>query len=132
MNTLSGKIKDVKTDGHLSLVEIIINDDIFKSILIETPDSVPFLKIGESINILFKETEVSIAKDLTGRISLQNRMECTIKNIEEGKLLSKIILDYKGVRVISVITTGAVHELQLRPGDKVKALIKTNEVIIAP
>lgn len=132
MNTLAGKIKSVKTDGHLSLVEISINDDVFKSILIETPDSVSFLRVGEPINVLFKETEVSIAKDLAGLISLQNKMDCTITNIEKGTLLSKIILDYKGSTVISVITTGAVEQLELKMGDNVRALIKTNEVIIAP
>lgn len=113
-------------------MEISIKDDLFKSIIIETPESAPFLKAGIPINIMFKETEVSVAKELSGRISLQNKIDCTIENIERGELLSKVILNYKGSVVVSVITTGAVEQLELSPGDKVKALIKTNEVIITP
>ncbi len=132
MNRLSGKITVIKSNGHLSLVEISIKDDLFKSIIIETQESAPFLKAGIPINIMFKETEVSVAKELSGRISLQNKIDCTIENIERGELLSKVILNYKGSVVVSVITTGAVEQLELSPGDKVKALIKTNEMIITP
>ncbi len=132
MNILAGKIRSIKTNGSLSLVEILINEDIFKSIIIETPESVPFLRDGEPINVMFKETEVSLAKDLAGIISLQNRIDCTVRQIEKGELLSKVILDYNGRTVISVITSGAAEQMNLREGDKVKALIKTNEVVIAP
>lgn len=103
-----------------------------KSIIIEIPESVPFLKIDSLVKILFKETEVSIAKNFSGKISLQNKLPCKIKEIERGKLLSKLILDCKGNKIISIITTAAVEQLELNQNEEVLALIKTNEVILAP
>ncbi len=92
MNSLKGIIKSIKSDEHFSIVEIDSNGNTFKSIIIETADSAPFLKKGSDIKIMFKETEVSIAKNFSGMISMQNKMHCIIKEITKGKLLSKLIL----------------------------------------
>ena len=132
MNNLVGEISNIKSDEHFSIVEMNVDGTIFKSIIIETPDTVPFLKAGNRISIMFKESEVSIAKDLKGRISLQNKIPCIIKGIEKGILLSKIILDFNKKKIVSVITTGAVEQLDLKENDNVLALVKTNEVILAP
>ncbi|MEJ2614711.1 MAG: TOBE domain-containing protein [Ignavibacteriaceae bacterium] len=132
MNSLVGEIRNIKSDEHFSIVEMVVDENIFKSIIIETPETVPFLKTGNKINILFKESEVSIAKDLKGRISLQNKIPCKITGIEKGILLSKIILDFNSKKIVSVITTGAVEQLELKENDDVLALVKTNEVILAP
>ncbi len=131
MNKLVGKINSIHTSGNLSIAEILVNLDILKAVLIETPESAPFLKKGETINVIFKETEVSIAKNFSGKISLQNRLNCRIVSIENGELLSKVILDYKGDKLISIITQFAVKDMELNPGDEVAALIKTNEVILS-
>ena len=132
MNSLTGNIVNVKSDEHFSIVEMDVDGIILKSIIIETAVTVPFLKTGSPVNIMFKETEVSIAKNLSGKISFQNKLPCSINGIDKGKLLSKISLDCKGNKIISIITTGAVEQLELKQNDEVLALIKTNEVIIAP
>ena len=131
MNKLSGKIDSIRSSGNLSIVKIFINGHILKSVLIETPATAPFLKKDETVNVIFKETEVSLAKNLSGKISLQNKLDCCVAYIENGELLSKVILDYDGKKLVSIITQAAVEDLELKPGDNVTALIKTNEVIVA-
>jgi molybdopterin-binding protein len=79
---------------------------------------------------LFKETEVSIGKNLSGEISLRNRIHATIKQIDKGAVLCKIILDYKEIEIGSVITTRSANKLQLNVGDRVVGLVKANEVSI--
>jgi molybdopterin-binding protein len=80
--------------------------------------------------MLFKETEVSIGKALSGNLSLRNRLKSKIKTIEKGTVLTKITLDYKGKDIISVITTRSTNKLDLKVGDEVQGLVKANEVII--
>lgn len=132
MNKLTGIIRNVKSDTHMSIVEMEVKDTCLKTIVIETPSTAPFLQEGNAINVLFKETEVSIAKNHSGGISLQNKLECRITNIQKGKLLSKITLDFRGNDISSIITSAAVEQLALNVNDHVTALIKTNEIIIAP
>lgn len=132
MNVLIGKIEKVNSNDFMSIIEMSANNELFKTIVIETPSTAPFLKTGNEIKIMFKETEVSIAKNLSGGISLQNKMKCNIKEIKKGKLLSNILLDFKGIEISSIITSSAVDQLKLEINNKVTALIKTNEIIISP
>ena len=82
--------------------------------------------------MLFKETEVIIAKDFHGQISVQNKFGCIVKAIERGKLLAKVLLDYAGAEISSIITLNAVNTLEIKTGDSVTGLVKTNEISIVP
>jgi molybdate transport system regulatory protein len=128
MNRLCGQISGIESNGHISLVDVAVGDDTFTAILLESPDSAPYLAIGNPVDVLFKETEVSLAKELTGLLSLRNRIRGTIKQIRHGEILSEVLLDYNGQPLTSIVTSRAVKRLNLKEGDKVEALIKANEV----
>jgi molybdopterin-binding protein len=130
MNKLLGKIMNIESSEHISIVDIDVEGDLFSSVIIETPETADYLKIGNEVFMLFKETEVSIGKALSGNLSLRNRLTSKIKTIEKGKVLSKIVLDYKGKDIVSVITTRSTNKLDLKVGDEVQGLVKANEVII--
>jgi len=84
------------------------------------------------VALLFKETEVSLAKNLSGLISMRNRMPCTVTGIDRGKLLTKVSLDFNGHAITSVITTRSSHALSLAVGESVEGLVKANEMTIIP
>ena len=130
MNRLHGIITRIESTDHLSLVDIEVASDLFTAILVETPESATWLKTGNSVAVLFKETEVSLAKNLSGEISLRNRMAARVDAIRQGQLLSEVRLDYRGHPVTSVITTRSVERLKLMPGDMVEGLVKANEVTL--
>ena len=139
MNKLKATIVNIESSGHISLVDLRVASpsgsgesqvDIFSCVIIETAETAEYLKIGNEVFILFKETEVSIGKNLSGQISLRNQIHGTIKHIERGGVLSKIILDYQGMEIGSVITTRSADKLNLQIGDAVVALVKANEVSI--
>jgi molybdate transport system regulatory protein len=130
MNKLQGKIMNIESSEHISIVDIDVKGDLFSTVIIETPETADYLRIGEEVFMLFKETEVSIGKALSGGLSLRNRLKSKIKTIEKGTVLTKITLDYKGKDIISVITTRSTNKLDLKVGDEVQGLVKANEVII--
>lgn len=45
----------------MSLVDVDVSGDILTATLLETPEDAPYLKVGNSVDVLFKETEVSLA-----------------------------------------------------------------------
>ena len=128
MNKLIGKIVFIESTQHMSMVDIDVQGDVFSSIVLETPASASYLKQGNSVQMLFKETEVSIAKNLTGLISLRNRFQATVIGIEKSDILAKISLNFKGKNIVSIITVRSVQKLGLIDGDAVEWLVKTNEV----
>ena len=128
MNKLLGKIIRIESSEHMSLVDIDVSGEVFCSVVLETPQTAAYLIEGAAITILFKETEVSIAKNLSGQISLRNRFHGVVHSIECSNILAKIILNYKNTQITSIITSRSVDKLALKKGDEVEWLVKTNEV----
>lgn len=128
MNKLPGTISKIQQSGAILLVDINVDGHLFSALMIESLKQPDWLKIGNAIELVFKETEVSLAKNLSGLISTRNRMDCIITKIERGELLSKIDLKFQRFSISSAITTRSVEALDLKVGDKVEALIKANEV----
>jgi molybdate transport system regulatory protein len=130
MNILPGIIEETKTQGNLTLVKVMVADIPFTSIVIETPESAPYLKSGTPVKVIFKETEVIIGKH-SEVISLQNRIPARITEINSGELLTQLSLEYQSYSINSIITTNAVRQLQLEPGNEVIAMVKTNEIMLS-
>ncbi len=128
MNRLTGKIILVESSPHMSMVDIDVSGDVFCSIVLETASTASYLKQGSSVTLVFKETEVSIGKNLTGLISLRNRFKATIKRIEKSDILTKVFLNYRDKEIVSIISTRSAQKLGLIIGDDVEWLVKTNEV----
>ncbi len=130
MNKLRGRITSIQSNDHVSLVDVAVSDDIFTATLLETPDDAPYLKVGNVVEVLFKETEVSLAKGLGGLISLRNRINTRVSAVRSGVILSEVVLEYGVYTLSSIITTGSIKRLGIKPGDMVEALVKANEVTL--
>lgn len=128
MNRLRGLITEIETDGSISLVTIRAEETLFSSTVIDTSESASYLEVGKDIIMMFKETEMSIGKNLSGGLSLRNRFKATITAIDRGKVLTKIAIDFRGHRLCSVITTRSAQNLDLTIGDPVEGLVKTTEI----
>ena len=129
MNKLTGVIKAIDTDGNLSLVDIDVGADLtMAALIVETPQRCPWLKKGHQVEVLFKETEVSIARNLSGQISLRNRFVATITGLRLGGMLAEVTLDTAGQQVVSIITSRSARRMELKTGDQVEWLVKANEV----
>ncbi|MDR2219452.1 MAG: TOBE domain-containing protein [Methylobacillus sp.] len=128
MNQLKGIITAIQSNGHLSLVDVSIGSDTFTSILLETPENTPWLKLNNPVELMFKATEVALGKNLSGMLSLRNRIPATVRGIRRGEILSEVELDYRGQPFYSIVTTRAVERLELVVGDVVEALVKSNEM----
>ncbi len=128
MNKLSGIVTSIQRSGAILLVDVDVEGHRFSALLIESTNPPEWVETGSSIDLVFKETEVSLARNLSGMISMRNRMKCTVQHIERGALLSKVSLNFRKYTITSAITTRSVDSLQLAIGDEVEALVKANEV----
>ncbi|HYD95480.1 MAG TPA: TOBE domain-containing protein [Noviherbaspirillum sp.] len=132
MNRLPGTISAVQAHGSIALVEVAVGAQRFTATLLGAGDEVQSWTPGRAATLLFKETEVSLAKNLSGLISMRNRIPCTVTAIERGTLLARVALDFDGHALESVITTRSSHALALEVGDAVEGLVKANEMTLAP
>jgi len=133
VNKIQGIISNIEISGSMSIVSIRMSEDIvFKSIIIETPNSANYLREGNAVHVLFKETEVILGSDENHMLSLQNQISGTVQSISRSDLLTKVILATSIGQVTSIISTEALEQLGIDINIKLKAMIKLNEIMLAP
>lgn len=128
MNTLSGHIAAIEAHGSVAIVDVAVAHHRFTATLLGSAEHLAEWKIGQAVRLLFKETEVALAKNLSGQISMRNRMPGTVTALEVGQVLTRVVFEMQGVQISSVITSRSARGLQLALGDAVEGLVKSNEM----
>ena len=132
MNRLPGRIAAIETCGSIALVDVDAVGLKLTATLVGAGALTDSWRPGMAVTLLFAETEVALAKNLSGLISMRNRLPGRIVALERGTVLTKVTLDIAGQRVVSVITTRSSHTLALQEGEPVEALVKANEMGVMP
>jgi molybdate transport system regulatory protein len=66
------------------------------------------------------------------KLSARNRLVGTVESVEKGIITPKVkIRIEKPALVTAVVTKVAIDDLDLKPGDKVEAIVKSTSVMIA-
>lgn len=132
MNRLEGVVAARAAEGGVSLVEVDVGGATLSALTLEAPD---WLAPGSRAAALFKESEVALAvgpaATAVAGLSIRNRLACTVRAVESGRILAHIELDWNGRRLHSLVSARAAAELALAPGLSVVALIKSTEVALA-
>ncbi len=128
MNTLKATVAQMHNFEGISLVEFKMQENLLALVALEIDEKV---KVGTVVTLLVKATNVVLAKHKIEDISLSNQLECLIKEIQMGTLLSSITLHVEESILESIITTKSLKKLDLHVNDKVVALIKASDLSIA-
>ena len=131
MNILKGHIDSIKVNGDLSIVKVRVGSVLFSTILIDTPETAPYLQLENQVKIIFKETEVILGVGDMSGISLRNKMQGKVCSIESDNLLSKVSIDTEMGKITSIITSNAVNQLKIVLGMEITAMVKTNELMLS-
>jgi molybdate transport system regulatory protein len=66
------------------------------------------------------------------KISARNRLKGVVKSVEKGDIVAKVKIEVTAPAAITaLISSEAVEDLDIKKGDKVEAVIKATEVMIA-
>jgi len=66
------------------------------------------------------------------RLSARNQLAGTVVSVKKGVVTAEVVVRLAGGdEIVSVITLGSVNSLGLKKGAKVKAIVKSTEVMIA-
>ncbi len=116
----------------MSLVTVRLTEQLsLRAIVIETPDTAPYLVHGRKIQLMFKETEVVIGTREDLPVSLQNSIKGLLQSVETGTLLSRLQIETEVGPISSVISSNSVERLGLRENSEVYAMVKLNEMMLS-
>ncbi|MBF8269125.1 MAG: mopII [Gammaproteobacteria bacterium] len=63
-------------------------------------------------------------------LSARNQFAGTIKSVKLGNVMAEIIVQVGDLEFVSAITRSSAEAMNLKQGDKVKAVVKSTEVMI--
>jgi molybdopterin-binding protein len=63
-------------------------------------------------------------------LSARNQFKGIVKSVKLGNVAAEVVIQVGELEVVSMITRGSAESLNLKPGDEVKAVIKSTEVLI--
>jgi molybdopterin-binding protein len=64
-------------------------------------------------------------------LSARNQFQGTVKSVKLGNVMAEVIVSVGNLEFVSAITRTSAEHLGLKPGDRVSAIIKSTEVLIA-
>lgn len=129
MNKLPGKIISVETEGSIALIEVAVGELRLSATLLGTAEDFFAWEMNQEVDLVFNEMEVAIAKSLSGQISLRNRLPGKVVGLEIGKVLARVVFIVDHTYLLSaVITSRSALKLELRLGDEIEGLVKSNEM----
>lgn len=131
MNSIPGKISHIEVGDRLSIITVDTGTANIQAIVVDTPDTADYIRVGTPVSALIKETEIFIAREQDLQISIRNRLPVEILSIERGKILSRLTLQFGKTEINSIVPTSAIDDLSLASGQRVTALVKINEVMLA-
>ncbi|SFV61525.1 Molybdate-binding domain of ModE [hydrothermal vent metagenome] len=127
MNKIKTTIQDIKIVKEIYFITLKINEQYINILNFNINNKI---KIGDIVYITIKSTNIALSKNLPEDISITNRLNAKIIDINNGEILTAIKLDIDGFILESIITTKAYLDMNLNIDDKIIALIKSNEITI--
>ncbi len=64
-------------------------------------------------------------------LSARNQLTGTVKSLKVGDLMAEIVIGIGDQELVSVITASSAKRLKLKKGDRIAAVVKATEVMIA-
>ncbi|MDP2662404.1 MAG: TOBE domain-containing protein [Dehalococcoidia bacterium] len=64
-------------------------------------------------------------------ISARNQLPAIVKSIKLGNVMAEVVMSVGNYEIVAAITRSSVDRLGLKEGDKVTAMIKATEVMVA-
>jgi len=127
VSKINATISAIESEGIINIITFSTQKTTLKMISLELNEKVV---VGQDVILITKATSVALAKDLVGELSYSNQIPCTIESIDQGKILTTLLLK-SDFLLESIITTASLTRMKLQMGDKVTALIKSSDLSIS-
>ncbi|MDD5358676.1 MAG: hypothetical protein PHI79_02335 [Sulfurovaceae bacterium] len=122
MNKLKGYIDSIQSSEHLSFIGVKTNGGLLYLLLLEKPIET----IGSEVNLVFKESEVILSKEL---VKSTANISCGVINkIQKGKILTHIGLLYNDIEIIVLVPSVKFDMMELKLNDTVYWIINPSEI----
>ncbi|RLA69656.1 MAG: transporter [Epsilonproteobacteria bacterium] len=127
MNLTPALITKIQCVDNITVVSFEAAHHAMRMMSLELNDS---LHVGSKVILGVKATNIALAKEISGLLSISNQLKVTIKQINMGSLLCSIKFKFEDQIWESIITRDSAMRMELKAGDEMTALVKSSELSI--
>jgi molybdopterin-binding protein len=127
MSQIIATIKNIRNVDSLNIVEFGFYNHTLKMVSLNLSKQI---SINKKVQLSIKPTNILIAKNLQGEISISNQLKAKIVKVENGELLSSILLKVEDTILESIITVDSSKNMNLVKDEEVLILIKASDLFI--
>ena len=127
MNRLEAVVKSIDGEQNLHIISFDFQGNHLAMMGLDLPLG---LHVGSLVVLGAKPSHIAIGKSLSGMVSYSNQLKARIEKIENGKLLSSLILHVNDTPLQSFITLKSSQRMDLQVGDEVTLLIKASDLFV--
>jgi len=129
MNKILATVEDIVQTDIVSYIRLNSHETLLTLIQPKTPK---WLQVGDKVYCKFQEASVCVSKDCPGKISIENKLPATLKEVRTNDSLCELTFDSPLGNIISLITTRAYDILGLEKGCKATMLLRGVDLSIEP
>lgn len=127
MNIFKGTITRMTAHDSFRIVDVAVNGCPVHIVTLELDER--FKRSGR-VCLLSKESDIIIAKNRLGPLSIENRYPSTIMALTGGRVFSEVIMESPLGPITALISRHMQDTLRLAVGDRVHACVRANEIAI--
>ena len=127
MNHISAIITDIKTSENISIVSFEANGNPMKMMALGLAKPI---EVGSKVILGVKASNIAIAKEFSGNLSISNHLHVNIAKINNGDLLCAVFFRFGEHLLESIITRDSADAMGLHVKENIIALIKSSELSI--
>jgi molybdopterin-binding protein len=129
VNQLAAIVKEIEKTEAVTYIRVEIGDTTLCLIKPKTPQ---WLSVGDQVTCTFQETSVCVSKECPGKVSIENRLPATLKEVRQGASLCELTFESEMGEVISLITAHAYETLGLTKGCEATMLLRGVDLDLEP
>ena len=129
MNQIEATVKAIEETEVVTYIRVGIGDTDVCLIKSQTPE---WVSVGDKVTCTFQEASVSVSKECPGKVSIENRLPATLKDVRQGASLCELTFESGLGEVISLKTSRAYKSLGLSKGCEATMLLRGVDISLEP
>jgi molybdopterin-binding protein len=127
MTKVKGYIVGLEFTDTISQVMLSTELGDFYCVILENPDTVNYLRMGNEVNLIFKESDYTVFKE---KVYPFNTIEGNVRSIVKGEIFVKVVIKNKDYEFSALITNPEFESLNIQINQKLHFFVKPTSVIL--
>lgn len=127
MNHIIARITKIESVDNLNLVTFDFHGRALKMMSLDLREDI---QVAKEVLLTIKPTHLTVAKKLSGKLSISNNIPVKVISIEDGKLLSSVKVTCNDIILESIMIVESIAHMELKVSDDVRIMIPESELSI--